>query len=72
MTPEQTDTQCGECSGSGHVPCSSCGGTGYHTTSTTRTDYEGNVEYVQEDTPCSCSGGQLMCTPCRGTGRVSV
>ena len=71
-TPEQTDTQCGICSGSGHVTCSSCGGRGYHTTSTTRTDGEGNVEYVQEDIPCSCNGGQQTCLKCGGAGRLSV
>ena len=70
MTP--TDTQCGNCSGSGTVTCSSCGGRGYHTTSTTRTDWEGNTEYVQEDTPCSCSGGQTTCGYCHGCGRVAV
>lgn len=61
---------CWTCAGSGWITCSSCIGYGYHSQTTTRTDFEGNVEYVEEQIPCMCSGGQMVCTRCSGAGYV--
>lgn len=60
--------QCGACSGSGRVTCSSCYGHGYYTQSSSRIDWEGNVEYVTEQIPCGCSGGYTACSDCGGAG----
>jgi uncharacterized membrane protein YkvA (DUF1232 family) len=60
--------QCGACAGSGRVTCSSCYGHGYHTQSSSRIDWEGNVEYVTEEIPCGCSGGYTTCPDCGGAG----
>jgi hypothetical protein len=66
------NAQCGRCAGSGTVTCSSCNGYGYHTQSYSRTAWDGSVEYVNEQIPCSsCSGGQATCSRCGGSGRVN-
>ncbi|MBI4278039.1 MAG: hypothetical protein HY660_06245 [Armatimonadetes bacterium] len=62
---------CGVCGGLGKVRCSSCGGSGYHTRSGTRTRWDNSVEYYQEQVPCSsCVGGRTMCMRCSGVGQV--
>ena len=72
QTTNQYDThqrqQCGYCSGSGMVTCSSCYGMGYHNSSYTRTNWDGSVEYVNEQIPCGCSGGRSVCSACGGSG----
>lgn len=59
---------CGACSGTGRVTCSACGGYGYHARSYSRVDWRGNTEYVNERIPCGCSGGQVSCGLCHGSG----
>lgn len=61
-------TYCTYCSGTGYISCSSCAGYGYHTNFYTRTDWEGNLEFINEQVPCSCSGGRVMCMNCGGSG----
>ena len=66
-----SQTQCGICSGMGKITCSSCTGYGYHSSSTTKTSYDGSVEYVDESIPCSsCMGGKQTCWKCGGTGNL--
>lgn len=67
-SPSPDRQQCGACSGSGRVTCSSCYGQGSHTQSYSRVDWEGNVEYVTENIPCGCSGGYTACGSCGGSG----
>jgi hypothetical protein len=62
--------QCGACAGTGRQTCSSCGGRGYHSYNRTRTRWDNSVEYYQENIPCSCSGGQVSCYRCGGSGRI--
>lgn len=59
---------CGACSGTGRMTCSSCGGYGYHARSYSRVDWRGNTESVNERIPCGCSGGQIACQACHGSG----
>jgi uncharacterized membrane protein YkvA (DUF1232 family) len=59
---------CGVCSGLGSDACPSCGGHGYHTSSYSRVDWQGNTEYVTERTPCGCAGGRMICSACGGSG----
>ncbi|GIX11874.1 DUF1232 domain-containing protein [Elioraea sp.] len=61
---------CTACSGLGSATCGACAGYGYHTSRSTRVDWRGNAEYVTERTPCSCSGGQVICRACGGSGYV--
>lgn len=60
--------QCTACSGMGSTTCGACGGYGYHTSSYSRIDWQGNTEYVTDRTPCGCSGGQVICRRCGGSG----
>jgi len=62
---------CGVCGGVGRTRCSSCGGTGTHPRSASRTRYDGSIEYYTEQVPCySCSGGRITCSRCGGSGQV--
>lgn len=63
------DQPCTSCSGSGRTTCSSCWGIGYHTQSGSRVNWNGEIEYYTENIPCLCSGGQVTCGLCGGTGR---
>lgn len=67
-SPGPERRQCGACSGSGRVTCTSCYGAGSHTQSYSRVDWEGNVEYVTENIPCGCAGGYMICGSCGGAG----
>lgn len=60
--------QCPACSGLGSTTCGACGGYGYHTSSHSRVDWQGNTEHVTERTPCGCSGGRVTCRRCGGSG----
>ncbi|WP_439578070.1 DUF1232 domain-containing protein [Elioraea sp.] len=68
--PAAQRRQCAACSGMGSTSCGACGGYGYHTSSYSRVDWQGNTEYVTERSPCGCSGGQVMCRRCGGSGYV--
>lgn len=71
--PVLHERQCGQCSGTGTVTCSSCHGMGSYTTTSTQTDWEGNIEYLTDHVPCAgCSGGRMSCPSCFGRGRVRV
>ncbi len=59
---------CTACRGIGSTDCPSCGGHGQHTRSYSRIDWQGNVEYVTERTPCGCSAGRVICPRCHGSG----
>jgi uncharacterized membrane protein YkvA (DUF1232 family) len=59
---------CAACNGLGSRTCGACAGYGYHTSRTSRVGWQGDVEYVTERTPCSCSGGQIICRSCSGSG----
>lgn len=61
---------CAACSGLGSSSCGACAGYGYHTRRYSRVDWQGNSEYVTERTPCSCSGGQIICRSSGGSGYV--
>jgi uncharacterized membrane protein YkvA (DUF1232 family) len=58
------------CSGLGSATCGACTGYGYHTSRYTRVDWLDNTEYVTERVPCGCSGGQVVCRSCGGSGYV--
>lgn len=62
--------QCTACSGLGSTTCGACAGYGCHTSRYARVDWQGNTEYVTERTPCGCSGGQIICRCCGGSGSV--
>lgn len=59
---------CAACNGLGSRTCGACAGYGYHTSSYSRVGWQGDVEYVTDRTPCSCSGGQIICRSCSGSG----
>lgn len=59
---------CTACSGLGSTTCGACAGYGYHTSRYARVDWQGDTEYVTERSPCSCSGGQIICRSCGGSG----
>lgn len=72
-TPSQSSSSnriqnCTFCHGSGMITCSSCNGMGYHTSSYTSIDWQGNPEYINQDIPCGCSGGRTTCPSCGGSG----
>jgi uncharacterized membrane protein YkvA (DUF1232 family) len=60
--------QCAACGGLGSTTCGACAGHGYHTSRYARVDWQGNTEYVTERSPCGCSGGQIICRSCGGSG----
>lgn len=60
--------RCGMCSGTGTTTCSSCGGMGSHTVSSSRSSWDGGVEYYTDYIPCGCSGGRSTCGACGGSG----
>lgn len=64
--------QCGTCAGSGRLNCTGCAGFGFHTVSTTRTRWDGSIEYVPEQRPCSSCGGtgKTTCPSCGGRGSI--
>jgi len=63
--------QCGVCSGSGTVTCSSCYGIGGRSESRVEYDFQGNPQYRDEWITCySCNGGYSNCYNCGGTGQV--
>jgi DnaJ-class molecular chaperone len=63
---------CRRCSGSKRETCPSCRGYGFQTRNTTRTRYDGHVEYGSEQVACGpCFGvGYILCTLCGGRGQV--
>jgi uncharacterized membrane protein YkvA (DUF1232 family) len=67
-TPAPGRRLCTACGGLGSATCGACAGYGYHTSRYARVDWQGNTEYVTERTPCSCSGGQIVCRSCGGSG----
>lgn len=68
--PRAGRRMCTACAGLGSTSCGACAGYGYHTSRSSRVDWQGNVEYVTERVPCSCAGGQIICRTCAGSGYV--
>ena len=64
--------QCYSCSGSGVTTCSSCGGSGGRNEQSISYDWNGDTQYDTYWVPCFCSGGQVSCAGCGGSGYVYV
>ena len=60
--------QCAACAGTGHVICSSCGGSGSHVVNGSRVGYDGEIEFYTDYLPCGCAGGSTTCGSCGGRG----
>ena len=66
---------CGNCMGQGRTTCLWCHGMGYvqHQVHQPTTDASGNTSMMlrSEQRPCTCSGGQVVCTQCHGNRLVT-